>query len=205
MSSDEAIAAWNAEAESFDNAPDHGLLNETVRAAWMQLLTAKMPAAPAHVADLGCGTGTLSVLLADNGYDVDGVDFSPEMIKRAVAKAAGRSHVRFLSGDAYAPQLAPAAYDAVLSRHVLWAMPDPSIALRRWIRLLKPEGVLVLVEGRWSTGVGLGADQTVALVRDAGRSADLTVMSDAAYWGRTIDDDRYMVVSAASETRKATH
>ena len=202
MSLEEGIAAWNAEAENFDEAPDHGLLNPTVRAAWAKLLTEKMPAAPAHVADLGCGTGTLSVLLADNGYSVDGLDFSPEMIQRAVAKAAGRSNVRFLAGDAYAPPLPHASYDAVLSRHVLWALPDPAVALDRWIRLLRPEGLLVLVEGRWSTGVGLRADETVALVRAAGRSAELTVMSDAVYWGRTISDDRYVVVSP-ERSRKA--
>ncbi|AHH96246.1 class I SAM-dependent methyltransferase [Kutzneria viridogrisea] len=37
-------------------------------------------------------------------------------------------------------------YDVVLSRHVLTAQPDPLLALRRWIRLLRPGGRLVLVE-----------------------------------------------------------
>ena len=40
-----------------------------------------------------------------------------------------------------------ATYDVVLSRHVLWALPDPVEALRRWSALLRPEGRLVLVEG----------------------------------------------------------
>jgi hypothetical protein len=57
---------------------------------------------------------------------------------------------------------------------------------------------MVLVEGRWSNDVGLTADQTVELVRATGRTAELTVMSDPAYWGRPIDDERYMVVSRAS-------
>jgi SAM-dependent methyltransferase len=119
------------------------------------------------------------------------------MVRRAEAKADGRPHVRFLQGDANDPPLRPASYDAVLSRHVLWAMPDPAVALDRWIELLKPEGVLLLVEGRWSNDVGLTADQTVALVRATGRSVDLNVMSDPVYWGRKIHDDRYLVVSPA--------
>ena len=44
------------------------------------------------------------------------------------------------------------AYDAVLARHVLWALPDPADALARWLGLLGPGGTLVLVEGHWSTG-----------------------------------------------------
>ena len=77
------VAGWDAEAKTFDEAPDHGLLDATVRSAWERLLIEKLPPAPARIADLGCGTGTLSVLLADNGHHVDGLDFSPEMVRRA--------------------------------------------------------------------------------------------------------------------------
>ncbi len=197
MSSEADIAAWDDEAETFDKAPDHGLLDATVRAAWERLLISKLPAAPARIADLGCGTGTLSVLLADRGYRVEGLDFSPEMVKRAEIKAAGRANVSFLRGDASDPPMASGSFDVVLSRHVLWAMPDPTTALVRWIDLLKPAGLLVLVEGRWSNDVGLTADQTAALLRAAGRSAEVTVMSDPRYWGKEITDERYLVLSPA--------
>ena len=84
----------------------------------------------------------------------------------------------------------------VLCRHVLWAMPDPAVALARWLRLLTPAGRLLLVEGRWSNGAGLSAEQTVRLVEDTGRTATLTRLDDPAYWGRQITDDRYLVESA---------
>lgn len=197
MSPGTDVAAWDAEARTFDEAPDHGLLDATVRTAWERLLTEKLPPAPARIADLGCGTGTLSVLLADNGHHVDGLDFSPEMVRRAEAKADGRPHVRFLRGDAGDPPMTPGSYDVVLSRHVLWAMPDPAEALSRWTELLKPQGILLLAEGRWSNDVGLTADQTMALVRATGRPADLTRMSDPVYWGRQVHDERYLVVSPA--------
>jgi hypothetical protein len=80
-------------------------------------------------------------------------------------------------------------------------MPDPSVALRRWIRLLRPQGFLAPVEGRWSNNAGLAADQAVALVMSTGRSADITVMSDPVCWGRPIDDGRYILVSAARSGR----
>jgi SAM-dependent methyltransferase len=195
MASERDVDAWDAEADQFDDAADHGLVDHEVRAAWRRLLVARMPAAPARIADLGCGTGTLSVLLHDEGFDVDGIDFSPRMIERAEAKAAGRHGLRFFTADAYEPPLSPSWYDAVICRHVLWAMPDPELALRRWIQLLRSDGVLVLVEGRWDTGAGLTSDETVALVEAAGRQATLTPLQDPAFWGRPIADERYVVTS----------
>ena len=74
-------------------------------------------------------------------------------------------------------------------------MPDPEDALRRWVDLLAPGGRLVLVEGSWSTGAGLTAQETVALVEATGRRAELRRLSEPAYWGREITDERYLVVS----------
>jgi RimJ/RimL family protein N-acetyltransferase len=184
------VALWDAEASSFDEPADHGLRDPAVRAVWRELLIELMPPAPARIADLGCGTGTLSALLADEGYDVTGVDFSPEMIVRARHKAPS---VEFVEADASAPPLALASYDVVLSRHVLWAMPDPAAALGRWVDLLRPGGRLVLVEGSWSTGAGLTGAETVALVEGLGRHATLLPLTQPAYWGREIDDERYVV------------
>jgi SAM-dependent methyltransferase len=185
---------WDAEAATFDDEPDHGLRDPATRAAWLELLTAHLPEPPARIADLGCGTGTLSVLLADAGYAVDGVDFSPEMVSRARDKAAGRDGVTFALSDASEPPLQPAAYDAVLCRHVLWAMDDPSTALRRWIDLLRDGGRLVLVEGYWHTGAGLTALQTEQLLRGAGRTPVTQRLDDDVYWGGPVTDERYLVV-----------
>ena len=104
-----------------------------------------------------------------------------------------------MQGDAYAPSLPDAAYDVVLCRHVLWAMPDPAVALTRWLSHLAPGGTLLLVEGRWSNGVGLTAEETVSLVESTGRPAELTRLTEARFWGRTIHDDRYVVTSTTLE------
>ena len=191
----EDIAIWDAEADVFDEPADHGLRDPAIRRVWRRLLLDRLPGPPARVADLGCGTGTLSVLLGESGYEVDGVDFSPRMVELAERKAEGVPGLRFVQEDAFDPSLPRASYDAVLCRHVLWAMPDPALALARWLRLLSPTGRLVLVEGRWSNGAGLSAEQTVKLVQDAGRAACLTRMTSPSYWGRAITDDRYVVTS----------
>ena len=195
MSIEETRATWDAEAATFDDEPDHGLRDAVTREAWRTLLLEHLPPAPARVADLGCGTGTLSVLLAEAGYDVAGVDLSPEMVVRAKAKAAGHS-ATFAVGDAGDPDLPHGQFDVVLSRHVLWALPDPAAGLARWVDLLAPGGRLVLVEGRWFTGGGLAAADTEALVHATGRGAVVRHLPESVYWGKEIDDERYLLVSA---------
>lgn len=202
MARDERIAEWDAQADSFDEEADHGLGDPEVREAWRDLLLGVLPAAPARVADLGCGTGTLALLLAEEGYTVDGIDFSPAMVERARAKASEASgtggageRCSFVVSDAASPRLERFAYDVVLCRHVLWAMPDPAGALTRWVDLLTPTGRLVLVEGSWATGAGLTGEETLSLVTGVGREPRLVPLPQAVYWGREITDERYLVVS----------
>ena len=49
--------------------------------------------------DLGCGTGSLSLLLCDRGYDVIAVDASPLMLNILRDKAAGRQGLLLLCQD----------------------------------------------------------------------------------------------------------
>lgn len=183
---------WDLEAESFDQEADHGLADPRVRGAWRDLLLGVLPAAPARVADLGCGTGTLTRLLTDEGYTVDGLDFSPEMIRRARMKVP---EARFVVGDASAPCLERGVYDVVLSRHVLWAMPDPVAAFGRWVELLAEYAIVVLVEGHWDTGAGLSAAQAEDIVRTRRAEVEIRPLPEPVYWGRAVQDERYLLVS----------
>ncbi|GAA3599301.1 class I SAM-dependent methyltransferase [Agrococcus terreus] len=187
---------WDAEAERYDEPADHGLRDPDVREAWRSLLVQVVGDAPCDVADLGCGTGSLVVLLAGEGHRVTGIDLSPAMLAQARAKAHGvEPRPVLLEADASAPPLAPRSFDVVLSRHVLWATPDPAVALDRWLALLRPGGRLVLVEGRWSTGAGLTAADCEALVQARRAHVELTHLAGPALWGRPIDDERYLLVS----------
>ncbi|MFD8810773.1 class I SAM-dependent methyltransferase, partial [Streptomyces sp. NPDC059627] len=81
--SDRTVAVsvdWDAEAATFDAEPDHGLGAPEVRAAWAERLRAWLPARPADVLDLGCGTGSLSLLAAEQGPPRTGVDSSPPLV-----------------------------------------------------------------------------------------------------------------------------
>lgn len=196
MNSD-AEQLWDGYANDFDNEADHGLRDPQVRAAWQALLAPLLPEQPARIADLGCGTGSLSVLLAEQGNTVSGLDISGNMIRVARSKAqeAGVS-IDFGQGDAAVPPFAPASFDVVLARHVLWVFEDPDAVLQRWLNLLAPNGRLILIEGRWSTGAGLRASECRSLVLRHRAEAELQHLTEnTQLWGRTVDDDRYLILS----------
>jgi len=193
----EAARYWDSQAPEFDDEPDHGLRDPEVRACWRELLLPVLPPAPARVADLGCGTGSIAVLLAGEGYDVHGVDLSGAMVAAARAKAANAGvAVQLQHGDAAFPPWEPASFDVVFARHVLWALPEPGAVVGRWTRLLRTGGRLVLVEGLWFTGGGLSAARCRDLVAAHRGEVVVQPLTDPRLWGRTITDERYLLVSA---------
>lgn len=141
---------WNGRAATFDDEPEHAIHSDEQRARWLDVLTEWTGDPPRRALDVGCGTGTISTLLADLGHDVTGVDAAPAMIERARRKAAVAGHcIGFALGDATALGVADDAVDLVVERHLLWTLPDTTAALAEWRRVLEPGGRLVLFEGRW--------------------------------------------------------
>ena len=189
-------AEWDGQAATFDGEPDHGLLDPNVRSAWADLIIPLMPPVPASILDVGCGTGSLSVLLAQAGHHVRGIDFSEKMIAAARAKAdVADVTARFDVDDAQAPSLEPESFDVVLGRHILWALPDPAAALPRWIAALRTPGLLILVEGRWSTGAGMTAAECERLLQALRHEITIIELDIPDLWGKPITDERYLVVS----------
>jgi SAM-dependent methyltransferase/predicted NUDIX family NTP pyrophosphohydrolase len=189
-------AYWDAAADHFDNEPDHGLRDPRVRDAWAARLRAWLPDTPSDVLDLGCGTGSLALLAAQQGHRVTAVDRSPRMVARAREKLAG-SRARVLVGDAAKPPVAAREFDTVLVRHLLWALPDPAEVLRGWAGLLRRGGRLVLIEGRWGEAdpVGIPADTLAELAAPLGGHVTIEQLAhDPALWGREVQDERYAVV-----------
>jgi SAM-dependent methyltransferase len=96
------------------------------------------------VLDVGCGTGTFALLLAERGLEVIGVD--PAAASLAVARAKqGARNVRWLHGDAQ--ELPPLAVDlATMTGNVAQAISDESDwqeTLSGVRDALRPEGHLV--------------------------------------------------------------
>src|SRR5262245_16453477 len=64
---------------------------------------------PRRAVELGCGTGTNAVWLAQRGFDVTAIDISPTAVQRARQRAADSGvEVHFVEADVMAlPELGP--------------------------------------------------------------------------------------------------
>jgi ubiquinone/menaquinone biosynthesis C-methylase UbiE len=139
---------WSGRAAGFDLGPSHGVLNEAQHLAWLDLLREVAGSPPLTVLDVGCGTGFLALRMAELGHTAVGIDLSEEMLAAAQRKAEGTGlAVTFRLGDAESPPSDGSPYDVILERHVIWTLPQPREALRAWQALLKPGGLLILIEG----------------------------------------------------------
>ncbi len=147
----QVAAHWDRRASHFDEDFGHSIRTPDERAAWDRILDLVLPGRRTLDAlDVGCGTGFLSFELADRGHRVTGIDFAPAMIAAARRKAtARRVVVIFEEADAEQLPFGPASFDLVISRHVLWTLPHPEAAIDEWIRILRPGGRLVVVDGQF--------------------------------------------------------
>lgn len=98
---------WNSRAATFDEESQHGIHSDDQHDRWLTVLREWTGDDSLHVLNVGCGTGVLSLLLAELNHDVVGVDFAPEMLEYARAKARQTDRsITFQRGDA--ETLAPA-------------------------------------------------------------------------------------------------
>jgi trans-aconitate 2-methyltransferase len=109
---------------------------------FFELLARVDAAAPAQVVDLGCGTGDLTLVLAERwpSAQVTGVDSSEEMIAEARRRPAA-DRVRFELAD-LAEWTPPAPVDVIISNAALHWLPDHATLLRRLVTLAAPGGVI---------------------------------------------------------------
>jgi MPBQ/MSBQ methyltransferase len=101
----------------------------------------------AKVLDVGCGIGGSSRILArDYGFEVVGITISPAQVKRAQSLTPEGISAHFQLDDAMALSFADASFDAVWCIEAGPHMPDKAIFAKELMRVLKPNGILVVAD-----------------------------------------------------------
>jgi phosphatidylethanolamine/phosphatidyl-N-methylethanolamine N-methyltransferase len=100
-----------------------------------------------RILDVGVGTG-LSLLDYSPSTRICGVDISEPMLRKAQARVRAKKlgNVETLAVmDAKNLAFKDASFDAVVAQYVITAVPDPEATLDDFVRVLKPDGELILV------------------------------------------------------------
>jgi len=124
--------------------------------------TGESAAAAASVADVGCGTGIVTVRLHRPGRSVIGIDRSAGMVAVAAARLPGR----IMLGDAARLPLADGSADVVTMVWLLHLLnrAASAVALAEAGRVLSPGGLLITTVGKNDAVYG-AADDAAAILR----------------------------------------
>lgn len=93
------------------------------------------------VLDVGCGTGSVAIPLAEKGFDVIAVDHSPEMIEIARAKTIEKgleSKIKFVRADAEKMCFKNSRFDAVTCQGVIHHIVGKKDLILEICRVSKP-------------------------------------------------------------------
>lgn len=141
---------WSIRSEPYDEFQIARDRNQGYRQLWVDLFTEVLPTGPLDILDVGTGSGYIAMLLAELGHRVTGTDLAEDMLERAQQHAARLDTPPTLAvGDAVTPDFVEGSFDVVTNRYLMWTLREPSRALASWHRLLRPGGMIALVDSPW--------------------------------------------------------
>ena len=106
-----------------------------------------------RVLEIGCGTGTLTRMMAERGATVTGIDAAPQMLAQAEKKIKGahleeRVSLKYLDATQVGDHFPPASFDLIVSTLVFSELPPDSqrFVLEACQTLLAPGGRLLIAD-----------------------------------------------------------
>jgi ubiquinone/menaquinone biosynthesis C-methylase UbiE len=115
------------------------------RSRFVQLLDRAIPG-DARIAEVGCGTGQMSLYLARADRIVIAADLSRSSLLLGIgaARRFGIGHVHFVETDLHQSALKSEAFDVVYSSGVLHHTPNPRTAFAEVVRLARRGGIVIV-------------------------------------------------------------
>lgn len=100
------------------------------------------------VLDVACGTGILTLAMAERAGRVTGIDITPAMLQKAEAarSARGLHNATFQEGDAERLPFRDGHFSAAVTRLTVHHFPDPPRVLREMVRVVRPGGRVAVAD-----------------------------------------------------------
>ena len=145
---DQIAHYWDRRAQGYAKSIQ-AQLSGTERDHFQKLLRSQAPAGQSlDCLDIGCGPGFFSILLALDGHQVTAMDYSQGMLEQAQHHFNEMGvTVSILQSDAQNLPFADASFDYLVSRNLVWNLEQPEQAYREWLRVLRPGGRILVVDG----------------------------------------------------------
>jgi len=126
----------------------------------------------------GVGTGRIALPLVERDIPVVGVDLSVPMMERLITNAGGQAPFPLLRGDVTSLPFADASFGAVFLCHVLHLVPAWRAAVREFVRVLRPGGIVLVDLGDNPNPVARDVNREFA--RHAGQERPRPGLTDSA-------------------------
>lgn len=141
---------WDRRAEGYSIDVQEQLAGE-IGKNWLLAVEQLAPVSDySRVLDIGCGPGFFEALLGSHGYKVTGIDCSEGMLRQARKNIASvQADAAVGIGDAVSPNFPAGSFDLIVSRNLLWNLQYPAEAYENWVKLLRPGGRLILMDGNY--------------------------------------------------------
>jgi SAM-dependent methyltransferase len=105
--------------------------------------------------EIGVGTGRFAVPLARMGFDITGIDLSEAMLKQLIVNSNGEDLVRLARADATKLPFPDDTFGASLTFWVFHLIPDWRHAADELVRVVRPDGALIVEIGGWDAALRL--------------------------------------------------
>ena len=108
---------------------------------------------PKNILDIGFGTGILAKKLYDDGYNIYGIDFSNEMLKKAKQKMPNAELLQFDFTDGLPKEFEQKQFDVILSTYAIHHIDDEAKKsyILKLLKSLNPKGILIFGDVAFET------------------------------------------------------
>ncbi|MBE3015206.1 methyltransferase domain-containing protein [Microbispora sp. NEAU-D428] len=144
-----------------------------------RLASTPLPPAPASLLDIGSGPGTYLAAISQEapfaGYRVRGVEPAAQLLAKA---RASFPELTFRQGSAYATGEEDASHDVITANFLFIHLRNPDLALLEMSRVLRPGGLLYVVDVNDTTYRGPAVIRRLIESYDRAYAGDRTILAD---------------------------